>query len=38
MVACLQPTVETCFPQLLPTALGIFCDTGEKAVEAARKQ
>jgi hypothetical protein len=26
MVACLQATAEACFPQLLPAALGIFCD------------
>jgi hypothetical protein len=26
MVACLEATA--CFPQLLPVALGIFCDVG----------
>jgi hypothetical protein len=28
MVACLQATVEACFPQLLSAVLGIFYDAG----------
>jgi hypothetical protein len=33
MVAFLQATVEACFLQLLPAALGIFCDAGISVVE-----